>query len=133
MSGFVHRVKPIWRDMDALQHVNNAVYLTYLENAREAWWQDLAGNFGIFPFTLARIEIDYRNSATWKDEIAVKVAVTRIGTTSFDLTYELDAADGRRLADAKSVLVMMEEGHTAPLKIDDSLRKKMKAYERPSA
>ncbi|MBI2921107.1 MAG: acyl-CoA thioesterase [Planctomycetes bacterium] len=118
-------VKPIWRDMDALRHVNNAVYLTYLENSREAWWKSVVGEYDMFPFTLARIEIDYRSAATWRDDLTVSLWVSRVGTTSFDLTYEIDAPEGRRCADAKSVLVMMNPGHTATVAIEGELRKRL--------
>lgn len=128
MPPFVHRVKPVWRDMDALQHVNNAVYLTYLENAREAWWREVAGAYDIFPFTLARVEIDYRSSATWRDDVDVRLAVARIGNTSFDLAYRLVAGD-RLVAEARTVLVMMDEGQKNPVRIDDATREKMKRFE----
>ena len=128
MSAFVHRVKPVWRDMDALRHVNNAVYLTYLENAREAWWKDVAGAYDIFPFTLARVEIDYRSSATWRDEIDVRVSVAKIGNTSFELAYVL-AAGKRVVAEARTVLVMMDDRQEKPVRIADEARQKMKRYE----
>jgi len=123
------RVKPVWRDMDALQHVNNAVYLTYLENAREAYWRAFAGEVEIFPFTLARVEIDYRSSATWRDDLTVAVWVKRLGTTSFELGYTIDAADGRRCAEARTVLVMMDPWHAKPVPIDDALRQRWEAFE----
>lgn len=126
---FRMRVKPVWRDMDALRHVNNAVYLTYLENAREAYWRAFAGDVEIFPFTLARVEIDYRSSATWRDDLAVAVWVKRLGTTSFELEYTIDAADGRRCAEARTVLVMMDPGHAKPVPIDDALRQRWEAFE----
>lgn len=128
MTTFVHRVKPVWRDMDALQHVNNAVYLTYLENAREAWWKELAGAYDIFPFTLARNEIDYRSAATWRDEIDVRLTVSRIGNTSFDLSYRLVAGE-RLVAEARSVLVMMDAAQKNPVRIDEATRAKMTRYE----
>ncbi|KAF0245257.1 MAG: acyl-CoA thioester [Planctomycetota bacterium] len=128
MSAFVHRVKPVWRDMDALRHVNNAVYLTYLENAREAWWKDVAGTYDIFPFTLVRVEIDYRSSVTWRDEIDISVTVAKIGNSSFELAYLL-AAGKRVVAEARTVLVMMDEKQVKPVRIPEEARQKMKRYE----
>jgi acyl-CoA thioester hydrolase len=129
VSAFVHRVKPVWRDMDALRHVNNAVYLTYLENAREAWWKELAGAYDIFPFTLARVVIDYRHSATWRDEIDVRVTVAKVGNASFELAYVLAAADGRVFAEARTVLVMMDARGEKPVRIAEDVRQLMKRYE----
>jgi acyl-CoA thioester hydrolase len=126
---FVHRVKPIWRDMDALRHVNNAVYLTYLENTREAYWRAFAGDVEIFPFTLVRVEIDFRASATWRDLVDVKAWVSKFGNASFEFAYALDTADGRHLADAKTVLVMMDHEKGVPVPIGEDLRKRWEAFE----
>ncbi|MEK7469819.1 MAG: acyl-CoA thioesterase [Planctomycetota bacterium] len=129
MSAFVYRVKPVWRDMDALRHVNNSVYLTWLENARDAFWTEVAGAYDIFPFTLARVEIDYRSSTTWRDEIEVRVTVSKVGNSSFELAYLLSAAGGRPVAEARSVLVMMDERQEKPVRIADEIRLKLKKYE----
>ena len=128
MSAFVHRVKPVWRDMDALRHVNNAVYLTYLENAREAWWKDVVGVYDIFPFTLVRVEIDYRSSVTWRDEIDVNLTVAKMGNSSFELAYVL-AAGKRVVAEARTVLVMMDDKQEKPVRIPEEARQKMRRYE----
>jgi acyl-CoA thioester hydrolase len=125
MSAFIHRVKPVWRDMDALGHVNNAVYATYLENAREAFWREVAGPFDRFPFILARLEIDFRAPATWRDEVVARVTVSRIGTSSFELSYGLEDAAGRRLVDAKTVLVMFDYAAGKAVPIDDATRAKL--------
>jgi acyl-CoA thioester hydrolase len=122
-------VKPIWRDMDALRHVNNAVYLTYLENAREAYWRAFAGDLQLFPFTLARVEIDYRAEATWNDLLTIAMWVSRVGNSSFEISYEISAQDGRRVAEAKTVTVMLSDDRKAPRRIPEELRKKLEAFE----
>lgn len=126
MAPFTIRLKPVWRDMDALGHVNNAVYSTWLENAREAWWREVAGPFDLFPFLLARTEIDFRASVTWRDEVTVSVWVSRIGTSSFDLTYAIEA--GRRVADAVTVLVMYDHAAKKSVPIGRDLREKLNAF-----
>ena len=126
---FVAKMKPVWRDMDAFAHVNNAVYLTYLENAREAWWLAFAGPIDEFPFTLARIEIDFRSSATWRDLLSVRLWISRYGSSSFDFSYILDSHDGRRIAEAKSVLVMFDRATNQPTPIDPALRARLEAFE----
>lgn len=119
------RLKPQWRDLDALGHVNNAVYSTWLENAREAWWREVNGPFDLFPFLLARTEIDFRAPVRWRDEVAVSLSVERIGRTSIELRYEIDGPAGR-VADARTVLVMIDsEGRPAP--VPDALRRRLGA------
>ena len=87
-----------FRDCDAMGHVNNAVYSTYLEQAR------IAVLGGLEPFILARVEIDFRAELRADEEIEVRSRCSRIGTKSFDLEHQIWAGD-RLVADAKSVLV----------------------------
>jgi acyl-CoA thioester hydrolase len=94
----VHRERVRFRDCDPMGHVNNAVYSTYLEQARI----DILG--GLEPFILARVEIDFRAELRAGEAIEVRTRCSRIGTKSFDLDHEVHA-DGRLVAEAKSVLV----------------------------
>ena len=94
----VHRDTVRFRDCDAMGHVNNAVYSTYLEEAR----LDALGGLGAV--ILARVEIDFRAELYVGDEIEVHSRCSRIGTKSFDLEHEI-RVDGRIAAEAKSVLV----------------------------
>ena len=95
---YVHRDSVRFRDCDAMGHVNNAVYSTYLEEARIGVLGALSG------FILARVEIDFRAELRMGEEIEVRTRCSRIGTKSFDLEHVI-AADDRVVAEAKSVLV----------------------------
>jgi acyl-CoA thioester hydrolase len=121
--------QPTWRDMDALGHVNNAVYSTWLENARDRWWQQVAGPYDRFPFILARTEIDFRRSVTWRDPLTLTLWVSRIGNSSFELSYTIDHASGR-VADAKTVLVMVDFTTNTSIPISDVIRAKLTSYTR---
>ena len=68
------RVRIRWRDMDAYGHVNNAVFLTYLEECRDAWAQELLSPAGgSWDFVLAHVGVDYRHQLTQSDgEIVVR-------------------------------------------------------------
>jgi acyl-CoA thioester hydrolase len=113
----VHRERVRFRDCDSLGHVNNAVYLTYLEEARV----DLRNEFG-FDWTqmiLARCEIDFRDQVSVGEVVEVTMWPTRVGNKSFDLAYELKVGD-RLVAEAKTVLVAFdyERGESVPLRDD---------------
>ena len=100
---FVHRETVRFRDLDAMAHVNNAVFLTYLEQARLAG----CGEANVQPLQdviLARTEIDFRSPVSQGEVVEIGVRSSRIGTKSFELEYELQAG-GRVVAEAKSVLV----------------------------
>ena len=80
MTIFEHELEVRFRDCDALGHVNNAVYLTYLEQARFAFWQRLTGVGGIpRSFILARVECDYRVPATAGERLIVRLRVSAVG------------------------------------------------------
>ena len=99
-----------FRDVDLMGHVNNAVYSTFLEEARI----DVLG--GLADFILARVEIDFRSELRAGEEIEVGTRCSRIGTKSFELEHEI-RANGRLAAEAKSVLVGYdyELGGSVPL------------------
>jgi acyl-CoA thioester hydrolase len=99
-----------FRDCDAMGHVNNAVYSTYLEQARIA----IMGGLG--EMILARVEIDFRAELHAGEDVEIRSRCGRIGTKSFDLLHELRAGD-RLVAEAKSVLVGYDytAGRSVPL------------------
>jgi len=96
-----------WRDMDAFGHVNNAVYLTYLEEARDEWLERaLAGAADTWDFVLVRVAIDYRSELRQSDDVLVaRVWLESVGRSSFQTKEELLAGNGRVTAQAESVMV----------------------------
>ena len=92
---FRHTLDVRFRDCDPMGHVNNAVYLTYLEQARFAHWREVWGvNFERLPentpgVILARAEIDYRRPAKYGDVLEIRIGLEKIGRTSFTYLYEV--------------------------------------------
>ncbi|MGZ8783705.1 MAG: acyl-CoA thioesterase [Gaiellaceae bacterium] len=123
MSEFphIHRDQVRFRDCDAMGHVNNAVYSTYLEEARIGVLGDL------HDFILARVEIDFRSELRKGEEVEVRSRCPRIGTKSFDLEHVISAGDGRVVAEAKSVLVSYDYGRGESVPVPDELRRRLGA------
>ncbi len=122
---YVHSIEVRFRDLDALGHVNNAVLVTLIEQARFHWWGGwLAGRpFESEGFLIARIEVDYRRPIVMSDEVRVEVRCTRIGTTSFDLGCRVFRdQDQALLAEAKSVQVMLDFRTNKPVAIAPQTR-----------
>jgi acyl-CoA thioester hydrolase len=96
-----------WRDMDAYGHVNNAVYLTYLEEARDAWVQEVLGKVtDTWHFVLARVAIDYEQELTQDDqEVAVRCSLASFGRSSIRTREEIVRRDGSVSVVAESVIV----------------------------
>lgn len=126
-AAFDHDIEIRFRDCDALGHVNNAVYLSYLEQARIAFWHRLTGTSGIpRGFILARAEIDFTAPATLGDRLVVALRVEAVGRTSFTLAYEVLKARTREvIASARTVQVMFDYGAGKPVPIPDAIRARL--------
>ena len=99
---FVHSERVRFRDLDALGHVNNAVFATYLEQARIEFLR----RFGATQqdMILARLEIDFRAPVGFGEDVEIEVRPARVGRKSFALDYTM-RVDERVVAEAKCVLV----------------------------
>lgn len=120
MTRFTTEIQMRFRDLDAMGHVNNAVYLSYCELARTQFYLKHAFKRSLhdIDFILAHVDIDYVAAAEWGDQIEVSVWPSKIGESSFTLSYEVrDKASGRLLARSSSVLVSYdyEKKKTKPI------------------
>lgn len=115
---YVHRERVRFRDCDAMGHVNNAVFSTYLEEAR------IGVLGGLAPFILARVEIDFRAELRQGEEIEVRSRCSRIGTKSFDLEHVIAAGD-RVVAEAKSILVAYDYERSTSVPLSEELRARL--------
>ncbi|MBL8130544.1 MAG: acyl-CoA thioesterase [Anaerolineae bacterium] len=137
LEGFRHQLAvPVrWGDLDALGHVNNATYLTYLEQARITYFRDLglwdAAPGKIGPI-MARCEIDYRAPLGAEDQIVVFTRCARLGTRSFDTEQVIARLKGDELeiaAQSRIVVVVYDYagGKSAPM--PELWREKLRGYE----
>jgi acyl-CoA thioester hydrolase len=117
------RIRIRWRDIDAYGHVNNAVYLNYLEEARDAFVQKVLGPAtNTWDFVLARVAIDYRAELTQDDaEVLVRCRLHSIGRASLRTREEVAKLDGTVSAEAESVVVARSPstGKSRPLTIEE--------------
>ncbi len=111
-----------WRDLDAFEHVNHVVFLTYLEEVRDEWLGRSLGDPAlVWEYVVARIEIDYRRELTLADDTVVAVcALDRLGTKSVVTTESVRTRSGEVAAEAKAVLVARDrDGGSRPLTADE--------------
>jgi len=114
MDGYpaVVRIEVRYRDLDPLGHVNNAVYLSYIELARVRYFERLGALEGALGRgeapVVARAEIDYRRPIHLGEEVRVGARVVRVGRTSFAMDYRVEAA-GELAAEARTVHVWLGE------------------------
>jgi acyl-CoA thioester hydrolase len=113
------RIEIRWRDVDAYDHVNNAVYATYLEECRDEWLARALGDAGdIWDYVLARVAIDFRRELRLADDAAVVTCrLERIGTSSLTLREEIKFVDGTLAAESEAVLVARDRstGRSRPI------------------
>ena len=121
---FVHRETVRFRDLDSLAHMNNAVYATFLEQARIAFLSQYGAD--VENMILARLEIDFRSPAELGETIEITVEPTRIGTKSFDLEYVMRAGE-RVIAEAKTVLVAYDYEHARSIEIPETWKEQLAA------
>jgi acyl-CoA thioester hydrolase len=129
---FRHRLQVRFRDCDLMGHVNTAVYFTYVEQARFAYWQELSGaDAGAPPpsIIVARAECDFVRSAMPGEWLDVWLGTTRIGRTSFTIDCEILGQDGQLVARATTVQVMYDYALAKAVPVPDAFRARMEEYE----
>lgn len=112
------RIEIRWRDIDGICHVNNAVYLTYLEEVRDEWLRSVFGaDADVTRYVIARIEIDYRAQLRPSDGSVIGTCrLGSIGRSSFRSVERISKLNGELAADATCVLVAWERaGRSRPL------------------
>jgi len=101
---FEYQVSVRWRDVDALGHVNHAVFLTYLEEARDAFYARVLR--GDPDYVVVRIEADLRAEVRYPDrQVTARIAVERVGTTSLTTRETVLTPSRQVAADARVVTV----------------------------
>jgi len=128
----VHEIVPRFRDTDAMGHINNAVYITYLEVARQAYWARLVArdDYRRVPFILAHVSCDFRSEALVDEVLEVGLRCERIGDKSFDFRYRIQERDsGRVVVEARSVQVCYDYAAKRSIPIPDELRARIETFE----
>jgi acyl-CoA thioester hydrolase len=100
-----------WRDLDALGHVNQAVYLTYAEEVLDDWFRHKLGlpPGEVWSYVAAKTTIEYRSELRQTDLRAVgSVELVKLGTKSVTVNVTLRGPDGRVAAEIELVVVVID-------------------------
>jgi acyl-CoA thioester hydrolase len=131
-NGFSIDIEVRFRDIDALGHVNNAVFLTYLEESRKNFMRRIYHTSHPFGagFIMARIACDYLRPIRLEDHIRVILGVRKIGRKSFTLHYRIvDRSDENiRFAEAESVQVCYDYRENRSVPVSDDFREKLSRF-----
>lgn len=131
---FYHPIEVRYGDLDPQGHVNNARYLTYLEQARVAYIRRLGlwegGSFLDFNIILADAHVTYRAPVLFGQDVRVWVRVSRLGNKSFTMDYRLDDSSGEQeYAVASTVLVAYDHHSHQTIPIPASWRRVIGEFE----
>ena len=121
---FEHPVDVRWRDVDALGHVNHAVFLTYLEEGRDAFYTRMLGSDPIY--VVARLEVDLRAEVGYPDRrVTVRIEVEHLGTTSLTTRETILTPAGEVAAQARVVTVRWDAGQRKPVPFSEAERARL--------
>ncbi|WP_435073525.1 acyl-CoA thioesterase [Halorubrum sp. HHNYT27] len=116
-----------YRDIDGMGHVNNAVYVTYLESARQGYYRDVIGErLDQVDTVVARLEIDYEASIELEQQVEVLIAIEQLGNSSIGMRYEI-RADDEIAARAETTQVVIDGDTGSSMRIPDKWRAKIES------
>ena len=119
------RIDIRWRDLDALGHVNQAVYQTYGEEILDSYFRHALalGEGEIWDYVAARVAIDYRSELRLTDgQVIGTCRIERVGTSSVTAKIEMSAPDGRLAAEVEIVAVTWDPDRRESRPLTDAER-----------
>ena len=129
---FSTTVEVRWRDLDAMGHVNNAVYFTYLEQARIHYLREVGfvpGAPSGMGFILAEASCQFKSPLQLGERATIRARVSQLRNSSFVFEYRAEAEDGRLIATARTVQVCYDYQAQRPIPVPGEWREAVIAYE----
>lgn len=125
---YVTEIDVRFRDLDPNDHVNNAIYVTYVEQARAEWYEDVVGTtLGEAPTVLAHLEVDYHRSIELGEVVEVRMRTDELGRSSLPMSYEL-RVDGELVATAETIQVTVDPETDRSIPIPEEWRERIEAF-----
>ena len=92
---FSHSMDVRWREMDALGHVNNAQFLSYVEETRVQWFNNRQSGWqeGDCAPIVAAIHVDFRKPIVWPERIQVALFAVKRGSKSVTIGHRIGSAE----------------------------------------
>lgn len=122
-----------FRDIDVGGHAHHSEALMYFEEARAAYWREVAGRGGIdaIDYIMADAHLRWHARVLWPQTLAVGVRVSRLGKKHFEMEYEVRSQDGELLQSGTSVQVMYDYASGASMRLPDEVRAAIEAWDGP--
>ncbi len=119
-------------DVDMMQHVNNVAYIRWLETLRAEYFAQVMrtpinGEHGMIQAT---INFTYERQLSYREQIAVGCKIPRVGTKSFDFSYEVwSQRYQRRAAHGITTMVAFDFSSNQTIAVPQSWRDAIAEYE----
>jgi acyl-CoA thioester hydrolase len=128
---FVHPVEVRFRDVDVGGHAHHSQALIYMEEARWAYWDEVAGRKGIdsVDYIMADVSVRFHQRVLYPDTLQVGVRVASVGRKHFELEYEVRSGQGELLQSGASTQVMFDYESGSSIRVPDELRERLEAFE----
>ena len=122
-----------FRDLDAMGHVNNAVYFTYFEEGRKSFFKKILNvtEPSGFNFVIAKIQCDFLSAITMENRVALQMWVGKIGIKSFDLKYKLfdPENDAKIYAVGESIQVCYDYSQNKSMAVSEEFKQTLLPYQ----
>jgi acyl-CoA thioester hydrolase len=121
-----------FRDVDAMGHVNNAVYFTFFEEGRKAFLEEVLSIVEPpdYPFILAHMSCDYLKPMKLGDSPVIKVWIGKVGAKSFTFRYHIVGRDNESeiFARGESVMVLFDYDENRSLLVSPEFLERIRDY-----
>ena len=127
---FEHAV--LFRDLDAMGHVNNVSFVAFMEDARVEYWRALRKDHGLkgINFILAEVTCTYVSPAHFGETLLIGIRARNLGNKSFHFEYRMEELTSARLVnEGKSVQVMYDYEKQQSMPLDERMRKAVSELE----
>jgi len=128
---FTHPVAVRFKDIDVGGHAHHSHALVYFEEARAAYWREVAGRQGVddVDYILAEAEIRYHRRVLYPDTLRVGVRIPTLGKKHFVMEYRAWSSEGEHLLTGRTTQVMFDYAAGKTSRIPDELRERIEAFE----
>lgn len=128
---FRHSVAVRYRDLDAAGHAHHTLPLIYLEEARAEYWRTVAGRPDLrdIDYVMAEVTVRFHRRIHWPALLDIGLRVSRFGTKSFDMEFEVRDDAAELLSSGRTVQVMYDYSRGVAIPVPDALRARIEAYE----
>ncbi len=128
---FSWRVPVRFHDLDAMGHAHHTLPIIYFEEARAAYWREVAGRptLADIDYVIAEIRVQFKQRILYPAELTVQTGVTQLGNASFVMQYELVDEEGVMLATGESVQVMFDYQTGRSMRMPDAIRARIENFQ----